>query len=326
MPIAHLDTQLRFRFANKAVEMMSGVPSTELVGRFAGDVPGYHDYLAGEQRLIVETLSGAPTFSEREVKLSNGEHRLMAIQRMPELDHEQTVQGYFVVARDVTEERRAQAERLEQERKLRDALLMEVHHRVKNSLQGIVGLLRLQAAKNPVLMDALAPAIAQVLSVSVGFGLTSVRGQRGIILCEMVREICQNLEQIMGADISVELDRSILQRPVVLERGDAVNLAMIVNELIFNAVKHSPASSLKPLVPVSIARLPASTTIVVRNRIGPEPIAFDFQAGSGLGTGLSLVRTLVPICGAALAFTTEGERLTACLQLPAETSDSPPVS
>ncbi|MGO9995008.1 MAG: PAS domain S-box protein [Steroidobacteraceae bacterium] len=315
MPVAHLDPQLRFKFANKAVEAMANCSSGDLIGQLAGDVPGYEHYLAAQNSTISMVLRGTSATSRNEVTLANGERREMVIQRIPDICEGGAVQGYFVVATDVTESKRIQAVGLDAERRLRETLISEVHHRVKNSLQGIVGLLRAQATKNPDLTNALAPAIAQVLSISVGFGLTSTRSERGIVLCDMVHEISRNLEHITGASISTELDEAIRERPIVLDRSHGVNLGMIVNELIFNAVKHGNAPAAGPRIIVSLSRTLESSTVRICNYIDSPAIGFDFLSSTGLGTGLSLVRALLPSRGSDLSFVAGDGKVTAVLKL-----------
>lgn len=313
MLIAYIDPQLRFRFANKAYEAWFNCPSSDVVGRSVIDVVGsnFHGMLPH----ISTALRGSKVTVEQEFTFPMGERRWLLSERIPDADVDGTVRGYFVVETDVTESKRIQAARIEEERRLRETLIAEVHHRVKNGLQGIVGLLRVQVGKNPDLANALAPVIAQVLSISVGFGLMSTRGANGIVLCDMVREIGRNLEQITGASISTEFDQTILDRPIVVDRRHAVNLGMVVNELIFNAVRHGKAPATGPRVIISMNRTRELATVRISSHIGSQPIAFDYHSGTGLGTGLALVRALLPSRGSELSFVSDADQLTAILKL-----------
>lgn len=313
--VVHLDPQLRFRFANKAFESLANCSSSDLVGRDGRDLFGGGNPIAAQLTNSVGVPSGSAVTSEVEFTSDSGQRRWMVIQQIPDIGAKGDVQGYFLVGTDVTETKRIQAERLDEERRLRETLISEVHHRVKNSLQGIVGLLRVQATKSPDLATALAPAVAQVLSISVGFGLTSTRSERGIVLCDMVHEISRNLEQITGASISTELDEAIRDRPIVLDRSHGVNLGMIVNELIFNAVKHGMAPTAGPRIVVSLSRTLESSTVRISNYIDSASIGFDFLSGTGLGTGLSLVRALLPSRGSDLSFVADDGKVTAVLTL-----------
>ncbi len=312
MFVAHVDPQLKFTFANRAYEALTHCSPTDLIGCSIMDL---HGPRFAAMLPHVQTVLGTAISAEEEVTFASGERRSMVVQRIPDIGEGGAVQGYFVVATDVTESKRVEAVRIKEEHRLREAVSSEVHHRVKNSLQGIVGLLRAQAAKNPNLANALAPAISQVLSISVGFGLTSTRGEHGIVLCDMVHEIGRNLELITGASISTATDHTLLNQPIVLDRSHAVNLSVIVNELIYNAVKHGKAPAEGPRVIVSMSRTPESSTVCISSRIGSTPIEFDFPSGKGLGTGLSLVRALLPPRGAELSFASDDGQVRAVLKL-----------
>jgi hypothetical protein len=317
--VVHLDPQLRLKFANKAYESLVNCSSCNLLGRQCGHLFESASPAVPQRPNDTEALSGSAGTCELEMTCQGGVRRRLAIQRIPDIGAGGDLQGYFVVGTDVTEARRIEAVRLEEERRLRETLTSEVHHRVKNSLQGTVGLLRAQAAKSVELADALAPAIAQVLSISVGFGLMSTRSERGIVLCDMVREISRNLEQITGASISTEVDEAILEQPIVLDRRYGVNLGMIVNELIFNAVKHGKAPAEGPRIVVSMSRNLESSTVRISNCVDSTCGRFDLQSGAAQGTGLGLVRALLPPAGSHLSFVAEAGRVTAVLQLNCDT-------
>lgn len=311
--VAHVDSQMRFTFTNRAFGALTGGSPNDLVGRSVQELGGVN---FGHIRQDIEAaLKGVPVTSESEFVFANGERRSMRIQRIPDMADGGAAQGYFVVATDITDTKRDETARLEREHRLRESLISEVHHRVKNSLQGVVGLLRSQAAQYPALADLLAPAISQVLSISVGFGLSSTRGERGVVLCDMVREIGRNLEQITGASIATEVDQAILDQPIVLDRAHAVNLGLVVNELIFNAVKHGKAAADGPNVNVWMQRNPGGATVSISNRVDARPTRLDFASGTGLGLGLSLVRTLLPSRGCELSFAFEADQVTSVLAL-----------
>lgn len=313
--VVHLDPQLRIKFSNKAYAALVNCPSGDLVGRDGAHLFGDGNPVAAQLLNIIRVQRGSLVSSEIEFVSEDGARKWMAIQHIPDIGANGDVQGYFVVGTDLTETKRLQAVSLGEERRLREILVSEVHHRVKNSLQGIVGLLRTQATKSPDLAAALAPAITQVLSISVGFGLTSTRSRFGIVLCDMVREISRNVGQVTGALISTEMDGAILERPIVLDRSHGVNLGMIVNELIFNAVKHGEAPAEGPRIMIAISRTLETATVRIANFIGSASIGFDFPSGRGLGTGLSLVRALLPSRGSDLSFTVGGGQVTAVLNL-----------
>ena len=223
-------------------------------------------------------------------------------------------QGIF---RDVTErERRSQA-RLEQEQRHRDTLVREVHHRIKNNLQGVVGLLREHANAHPEIADVIGSAIGQVQSISVVHGLHGQGTDLQVRLCDMVRAIARNASALTRAAVmpDVQLD---IERPVRVDSEEAVPIALIINELILNAVKHGSRGSGKPQVKVRLTQAGQTAEVSVMNP-GSLPAGFDFSHGKGGGTGLGLVRSLLPHAGAELHLEQTAEGMCARLTL------SPPV-
>jgi PAS domain S-box-containing protein len=318
--VAYTDTDLVIRFMNKTFNNLGARTSAEWVGRSNREFHG--DRFDEKEPVLRQVLSGSPVTRSEEYVFANGERRLLMVQRIPDVGNDGTVHGFFTVGTDITESRQAETARLEEERRLREALIAEVHHRVKNSLQGVVGLLRAQAQVRPELVDALEPAITQVLAVAVGFGLVSTPGLRGIVLCEMVREICRNIGQITSARVTVTFDERVQERPVMLDQAQAVNLALVVNELIFNAVKHGSDAKAGGTVAVGIGRNDQAAWVLVSSARDALPQGFDFDAGTGLGTGLSLVRLLLPRRGCTLSYHQGNQVVTARLDLDVETLGS----
>jgi two-component sensor histidine kinase len=77
----------------------------------------------------------------------------------------------------------------------------------------------------------------------------------------------------------------------------------VINELILNAVKHSPQDS--PAPTVSLSANGSSAQLLIRNAVS-QAHEFDIDTGAGLGTGLRLVRSLLPPEGAHLDYERDG--------------------
>jgi len=82
-------------------------------------------------------------------------------------------------------------------------------------------------------------------------------------------------------------------RPVLVAADEAVPIALIVNELLFNAAKHSLAGSPEP-IHVTIDCLDQVICLTIRSQGKALPADFDLQQGQGIGTGLLLVKALLP--------------------------------
>ncbi|MDP1636150.1 MAG: hypothetical protein Q8L69_15895, partial [Gallionellaceae bacterium] len=91
---------------------------------------------------------------------------------------------------------------------------------------------------------------------------------------------------------------------VRIENSEAVSVALVLNELILNAVKHSPPGGAAPTV--SLSANGSSAQLLIRNAVSHAP-EFNIDTGAGLGTGLRLVRSLLPSQGAYLAYELDTE-------------------
>jgi two-component sensor histidine kinase len=90
-------------------------------------------------------------------------------------------------------------------------------------------------------------------------------------------------------------------------------VALIINELVTNAAKHTADGALHEIA----ARLECEADSVQFSVTNPGvfPDGFDFARGKGLGTGLGLVRSLLPLQGASLEMIQEEARVIARLRL-----------
>lgn len=96
----------------------------------------------------------------------------------------------------------------------------------------------------------------------------------------------------------------------------AVNVALILNELINNALKHAKYDQ---KVSIKLLEKGSEAKVSIVNSIGLLKRGFDFSSGSGCGTGLGLVRTLMPRRGADLSISCQDGQVCAELVL------NPPV-
>ncbi|HKJ87552.1 MAG TPA: PAS domain S-box protein, partial [Gammaproteobacteria bacterium] len=223
------------------------------------------------------------------------------------------VSHFVSSSRDVTEKVAAERMRREEEKAHRDALVREVHHRIKNHLQGLVGLLRQEITRSAEHGAPLEKVIGQIHSMSVVHGLQSASGHGEIRLCEMLTAICRSAEQVMG--LTVELDLALeMERPLRVAPDEAVSVALVLNELLVNAAKYgSPGEPVR----VRLRGAAAKGEVKIINMAPGLPETFDFAAGCGLGTGLALVRVLLPGRGAVLDIHWNEGVVEACLGLDA---------
>jgi PAS domain S-box-containing protein len=214
---------------------------------------------------------------------------------------------------DITPRRVQEARRLDAVRAQRDALVREVHHRIKNHLQGVAGLLRQHLSGKPLLQPLLEAASAQILTIAAVHGLQGeLHGER-LQLRALVTRIATSISGIMQVPIVLSESCVVLEQIEPIDE-ETVPIAMVLNELLMNAVKHRTWAGSDALVRVDAMREGEEFRIMVRNP-GFLPPRFDLQRGIHVGTGLGLVKSLLPQRGAQMRIVEQDDGVVASLTL-----------
>jgi two-component sensor histidine kinase/putative methionine-R-sulfoxide reductase with GAF domain len=162
---------------------------------------------------------------------------------------------------------------------LRGVLAQEIHHRVKNNLQTVASLLRLQARADHVdPRRALDDSVNRILAIAAVHEVLMERREEEVELADLLERLRAMLVQGLASGKAVE---STLE-PVQLAGGRATALALVFSELFQNALEHGGAA-----VRVELARRDGEVVLAIADDgggIGGEPKT---------GTGLSIVRALV---------------------------------
>lgn len=209
----------------------------------------------------------------------------------------------------MTVRRHAEQARVNEAMRQRDTLVREVHHRIKNHLQGVAGLLRQHGRGRPEIAGLVEAAVQRINSVSVLYGMQSRAGE--VALCDMVQAIVHNLEEYCPEGLTLEVSTPET-RPFLISDEESVAAALIINELIMNAIKHADPGG--GVIHVSVNGEGDHARIHVTNP-GVLPGDFDFTRGAGLGTGLGLVRALLPPQHAGVDFSHADDRVNVTLAL-----------
>ncbi|MBO0842219.1 MAG: histidine kinase N-terminal domain-containing protein [Nocardioides sp.] len=197
--------------------------------------------------------------------------------------------GALVLLRDVTDLRRRDRELV-----TKDATIREIHHRVKNNLQTVAALLRLQARRigSGEARGALEEAVRRVGSIALVHELLSQQAvDETVEFDEIADRLAAMLGEVgsVGAMIRVRRDGSFGPLPSEV----ATPLAMVITELLQNAVEHGyPDGTTEPGTIVMTVRRPAGRLTVTVDDDGQGlPEGFDLATSTNLG--LSIVKTLV---------------------------------
>jgi two-component sensor histidine kinase len=254
-----------------------------------GNAEGLRFGEVGLEENVVRTAFaiGAPVTEE----IPRGLDVTVLMRCIPFLDGE-AVTGGVVLVRDISELRRRDLLLLS-----KDATIREIHHRVKNNLQTISSLLRLQGRRmaSPEAKEAIEESVRRIRSIALVHEILSREVGDDVAFVEIVRPLVAMIEEAMATP-----DRPIQVRVKgeggILPAGLATPLAVVLNELLQNALDHGFPSGMNfgdqgAEVTVEIFREDPWLKVCVADDGAGFPEGFSLDTSTGLG--LSIVRTLV---------------------------------
>ncbi|WP_067687805.1 sensor histidine kinase [Nocardia jejuensis] len=195
--------------------------------------------------------------------------------------------GAAVLVRDVTEVKRRDRALLS-----KDATIREIHHRVKNNLQTVAALLRLQARRteNEEARLALTESVRRVTSIASVHEMLSMSVDEEVDLDEVV----DRLLPIMADVATVHTARIKVRRTGslgVFSAERATPLVMVLTELVQNAIEHAFDPGENGTVTIRSERSARWLDVIISDDGRGLPDGFSLEASDRLG--LQIVRTLV---------------------------------
>jgi two-component sensor histidine kinase len=193
--------------------------------------------------------------------------------------------GALLLVRDVTEVRHRDRQLMG-----KDATIREIHHRVKNNLQTVAALLRLQARRmgDPAARAALEESVRRVASIAMVHETLSLALDERVAFDAVADRVLAMCAEVATPESQVQVVRSGSFGVLVAEV--ATPLAMVLTELVQNAVEHAFPSA-TGRVEVQVSQDSEGLSVVVADDGRGLPEGFELAGSPRLG--LQIVRTLV---------------------------------
>ena len=294
--------------ANPAVEALTGRPAAQAIGCKPAELfePGLAGRMCDDMRAACAAALGA----RHEYRVGDGVAlRVWDARMLPLAASGSVAEQLLLVATDVTEQRAAEQARLDAAIAQREMLVKEVHHRIKNNLQGVAGLLQQAAARRPEVAPILADVGGQVQAIAQIYGL-QVGAAGPLRVKSVVDAIAGAVQRTFGRDIEQVVDGAQAHR-WALPEAESIPIALTLNELLNNAVKHGEGGA---AIRCTLYFDADGVRIVIENA-GRLPAGFDLARVPGGVSGLGLVRALLPRRSAALAIEQDGARVVTTIAL-----------
>jgi two-component sensor histidine kinase len=192
--------------------------------------------------------------------------------------------GAIVLLNNVTELRRRERELV-----TKDATIREIHHRVKNNLQTVSALLRLQARRieDPGASQALHEAVRRIASIALVHETLSSSADSSVAFDDVLDRLVNHALELTPRMSELEISRS--GNLGELESRLATPLALVITELIYNALEHGLENEGSKL-DIKIDRKDKSVVVTISDDGVGLPEGFTLAESSNLG--LQIVRTL----------------------------------
>ena len=186
-----------------------------------------------------------------------------------------------------------------------DLLLREINHRCSNDLQMVVSLLALQSSRatSDETRQALTDAMERVSVLARS--RAALQHQKHLTLATALRQVCEAL-QAQAEPRSILISCEIAQENYSLSPAQVMTLALTVNELATNAIKHAFAQGKSGRIRISAREDDRNLTVIVDDDGLPFPKPTE---GKGNGLGLGLVKRLIASIGGMLISPSNGSKI-----------------
>ena len=194
-------------------------------------------------------------------------------------------EGSFVVLiKDITRERRQENEII-----LKSVAMKEIHHRIKNNLQTVASLLRLQRRRsnNEETREALDKCMLRILSISGTHEVLSQSVSSDVKIHKVIENIRKNM--MMTANPEKQINILIEGDDFNVSSDVSTTIALVVNEIVQNSMKYAFKAQDSGLIVISIKHTKVYSTIIVKD----NGSGFDPAEKKSSSLGLSIVKSMV---------------------------------
>ncbi|GFP20835.1 two-component system, sensor histidine kinase PdtaS [Candidatus Hakubella thermalkaliphila] len=240
------------------------------------------DELGLDESVIMEALRG---MLPREKEVS--ERGAVVQKKAIPLFQDDKVIGALAIVRDITDLR--QKDRVI---KIKEITLQEIHHRIKNNLQAVSSLLRMQArrARNEEAKEVLSKAINRISIIATVHDLLAKGKGEYVDFSHILKQVLEMMKASLG-DENKEVSFELRGRGFSIPADDMISLTLVITELVQNATEHAFIGRQEGKVLIDFHDDSQMAWVEVRDDGVGLPPGFGLHSGESLG--FQIVRTLV---------------------------------
>lgn len=293
------------RNCNTATEELFGYSKSELIGQKTSILhvsPEHYKKFGEESEKILkrdEVYKGEFEMKRKDGKIIDTYHTVSSL-------HEENgwKEGVVSVIRDITEQREAER-KLQRSLKERSILLSEMHHRVKNNLAVIAGLLYMQieASVDENVIESLKTSYCRLQSIAQVHEQLYKNAEldANISLDQYLHQMTESVDETIilpDKKIKIDIECSDITIPLI----QAVPLGLLLSELLVNAYKHAFKKRDEGHIEISCGITDGQLVIEISDNGKGLPENFSLDSGS---IGMSIVQTLAEQLNGNLSYSSE---------------------
>lgn len=304
-PIYITDQDGYIQYANPAFEKQYGFSVEDVIGKTPRILKSDEQSDAFYESFWNTILSGQSAEGEIINRTKDGDLVTVHYSTNPIIDNDGHHIGYIAIQDNITK-------RVEMERKIRESLkeksvmLAEIHHRVKNNLAIVSGLLELEThdSDDQQTIDFIRKSQTRIKSMAIVHEkLYQSNNLSNVNLRDYVEELSETI-RINWIDNSSAIDFDLSIDDVEININQAIPLSLIIHELITNAIKHAFSVNQSGQIGVTIQLESDHIVLIISDNGDNVPTDFDLDYSQKLG--LSLVQILTKQLNAELTYDISG--------------------
>lgn len=289
--VAILDSNANYEYVSTNSESLLGIPAENFIGTNALDYIHPDD----KERVteVIGSLSPGQYFNIAPFRFRDSEGKWRWIETtLTNMSEDPAVGGLVANSRDVTEQKRQQQKILET-LKEKEILLAEIHHRVKNNLAIVSGMMQLQITEedNCELTHRLLDSINRIKTMAnIHDHLYQSKSFSELEFSDNIRSLVSDIQKTLQSDTQIQIDFDC--EPVRLNINQAIPCSLIVNEVVTNIFKHAFPKRKAGHIFISLSESTNHNRLHLSIKDDGVGMPKDFNEASSGSLGLNLITVL----------------------------------
>jgi PAS domain S-box-containing protein len=271
-------------YNNLAAKQMNGIPE-DFKGKSIYDIFTREEAELYHNRISKAAASDMPVFYEDTIFLPTGKYCFLStFTRISDLKN--NIIGIQKITQDITERKNAE-DAIKKLLLEKDLLLKEVHHRIKNNMNTIRGLVSLQvvSSTNPLIISALHDTESRIKSMVMLYDkLYSSENYREMSVKDYLEPLAKDIVNCFPDSGKITINTEI--DDIIMSFQSLSPLGIIVNELITNMMKYAFKGRESGVISITAAMKDCHAEVSIRDDGNGIPESVGFENSTGFGMGL----------------------------------------